>query len=60
MGAGGAIVRLACDLDLRLTARGSHVLEPADQSWIRSQGVQTRIAEAVIRAAQVCYAPTPA
>lgn len=57
---GGAIVRLACDLDLRLAARGDHVLQPADQSWIRAQGVQTRIAEAVIRAAQVCYAPAPA
>lgn len=57
---GGAIVRLACDLDLRLTVRGGHVLEPADQSWIRSQGVQARIAEAVIHAAQVCYAPAPA
>lgn len=58
---GGAIVRLACDLDLRLTARGARVLEPADQSWIRAQGVQPRIAEAVIRSAQVCYpsaAPT--
>lgn len=52
---GGAIVRLACDLDLRLTARGERAMEPADQSWIRSQGVQPRIAEAVIRAAIVCY-----
>lgn len=59
---GGAIVRLACDLDLRLTARGERVLQPADQSWIRSQGVQTRIAEAVIRSASTFYAsaaPTP-
>ena len=53
---GGAIVRLACDLDLRLTARGERVLEAADQSWIRSQGVQTRIAEAVIRSARTSYA----
>ena len=53
---GGAIVRLACDLDLRLTARGERVLEAADQSWIRSQGVQPRIAEAVIRSAQSFYA----
>lgn len=53
---GGAIVRLACDLDLRLTSRGERVLEPADQSWIRSQGVQPRIAEAVIRSAQAFYA----
>ena len=59
---GGAIVRLACDLDLRLTSRGERVLQPADQSWIRAQGVQPRIAEAVIRSAQVFYAsaaPTP-
>lgn len=52
---GGAIVRLSCDLDLRLTSRGERVLEPADQSWIRAQGVQPRIAEAVIRSAQACY-----
>lgn len=57
---GGAIVRLACDLDLRLTTRGERALEPADQSWIRSQGVQPRIAEAIIRAAQLHYAPVPA
>lgn len=57
---GGAIIRLACDLDLRLTARGERSLQPADQSWIRAQGVQPRIAEAVIRAAQVHYAPAPA
>lgn len=57
---GGAIVRLACDLDLRLTARGDRVLEPADRSWIRAQGVDTRVAESVIRAAELFYAPTPA
>jgi hypothetical protein len=58
---GGAIVRLACDLDLRVTARGGvPVLEAADQSWIRSQGVQARIAEAVIRSAATYYAsPAP-
>lgn len=56
---GGALVRLACDLDLRLTARGGErVLEPADRSWIRAQGVQPRMAEAVIHAAEVFYAPT--
>jgi hypothetical protein len=54
----GAIIRLACDLDLRLTARGERRLEPSDQSWIRTQGVQQRIAEAVIHAAQVHYEPT--
>lgn len=54
----GAIIRLACDLDLRLTARGAHHLEPSDQSWIRTQGVQPRIAQAVIHAAQVHYEPT--
>lgn len=52
---GGAIVRLACDLDLRLTARGQRVLEPADSSWIRAQGVDRTLAEAVIRAAGTCY-----
>ena len=58
---GGAIVRLACDLDLRLTARGDHALGPADASWIRAQGVQPRIAEAVIVAAAAHYHdPMPA
>ena len=58
---GGAIVRLACDLDMRLTARGIRMLTPADASWIRAQGVRPRIAEAVIVAAEAHYhEPTPA
>lgn len=53
---GGAIVRLACDLDLRLIARGTDPeVRVDDEAWLRGQGVQLRIADAVVRAARVHY-----
>jgi hypothetical protein len=58
---GGALIRLACDLDLRLQMRPDPALQAGDEAWLRAQGVQPRIANALVVAARRQYpAPTPA
>ncbi len=44
---GGAVIRLACELDQRMTENGGR-LRAADELWLRGQGVEDRVAEALI------------
>lgn len=44
---GGAVIRLACELDQRMATNDGR-LRAADELWLRGQGVEDRVAEAII------------